>query len=57
MEKSLTLMSYEIAGLEWVAENFDVETEILQGFRSSLSALACFMSKHSKARKSFGKGA
>ena len=40
MQKNIHLMPYEIDNLHWVAANFDVNEEVIQGFGSSLSALA-----------------
>jgi hypothetical protein len=34
------LMQYEIESLEWVAANFAVDNEVIQGFGSSLNALS-----------------
>ena len=33
-------MQYEIDSLQWVATNFDIAEEVIQGFGSSLNALA-----------------
>src|ERR1035437_8904199 len=40
MGSSVHLMQYEVDSLQWVAANFDVEEEVIQGFGSSLNALA-----------------
>ncbi len=56
MEKVTNLMPYEIDSLKWVAENFDVEEEILQGFASSLSALAWLYLQTLKDAKEFREG-
>jgi hypothetical protein len=56
MEKVTNLMPYEIDSLQWVAENFGVEEEILQGFASSLSALAWLYLQTLKDAKEFREG-
>jgi hypothetical protein len=56
MERVTNLMPYEIDSLKWVAENFDVEEETLQGFASSLSALAWLYLQTLKDAKEFREG-
>jgi hypothetical protein len=42
MRATVHLMQYEIESLRWVAENFELEEDIVQGFGESLNALAVF---------------